>query len=477
MVAVVPRLSMGPAVPPRDEDHLVLTPEQDRGVYQHGAVPAALGLDGQAHVGEAAVDPVDCGEAGSEFGIRDNVVQGQQQHHDRHRHKQQGLVVAHPPEQLLCWLLYQVHEDDGHRSQETEKQEANLVLGPDVPADELVHIHRVRVALQEIEARCPCGHLGLEAWEPSQAEQNHGLEGQQDGEARGELGSRRSRQGAREDQPEPQVPQRRHDLHQPPHRLVPGLHEPAEPGQQHAQHEDVGEGEGVELEEHHREVDRAVAAAEDVVPVPVEVLPREDREQDGQPRQEAQRQHRRDDKGGGHPGHQAVEKPEERPVEDQAAEEPALHVQRLLGVAWEPRLEEPSLQHQDEVARGRALRLGHEEGQQKAHGVERVDVDRAPEHVVEARLRVGPPLLRAEEDEAREHEEPRHPGEAPAEGGEVRDGRPRVEVPRDDVRGGYAAREAEGKPVGGRGGLRPGLQSGLGLRSVAALQEVLLLLA
>mmetsp|Transcript_30459 Transcript_30459/g.94548 ORF Transcript_30459/g.94548 Transcript_30459/m.94548 type:complete len:429 (+) Transcript_30459:366-1652(+) len=182
--AAVPRPPRRQAVPPRDDDDLLLAPEEERRVDEHGAVAGALlGPDGQAHVGQAAVQPEDRGEAAAELGVGQEAVQRNERDHDGHGQEEQGLAAGSPPQQLLSGLLHQVDEDDGARGQEAEEEGADAELGPHVPADKLVHVHRVGVALEEVEARRPLGHPRLEARQPREPEQDHGLEGQQHGEA------------------------------------------------------------------------------------------------------------------------------------------------------------------------------------------------------------------------------------------------------------------------------------------------------
>mmetsp|Transcript_4354 Transcript_4354/g.16404 ORF Transcript_4354/g.16404 Transcript_4354/m.16404 type:complete len:288 (+) Transcript_4354:1674-2537(+) len=279
-----------------------------------------------------------------------------------------------------------------------------------------------------------------------------------------------------------------HDLDQ--RRLLRvGLQEVPKPGQGHADEEDVDVAQGVELEEDHGEI-QGLRVPEGVPVVPPQVAGDRGHDDDSDPGQGAS-----DGEGdeevpeGLQGGDHQVQHPEQGPIDHHARQEPALHLQRPLGDPGKPSLAKPRLKQQHQEAWAGVLRLREDTCHEQRRAVEGVDGDRAPRHVAEHGLGPGPPGLRREEDEAREHEEPRHPSEAPTEDVDIRDRLPCVQVAGDNVQGSHTPGEAErellprrrcargrrrGAPVlaavGGRGGgLARAADHDVGLRDLALL--------
>mmetsp|Transcript_89146 Transcript_89146/g.252620 ORF Transcript_89146/g.252620 Transcript_89146/m.252620 type:complete len:272 (-) Transcript_89146:574-1389(-) len=210
----------------------------------------------------------------------------------------------------------------------------------------------------------------------------------------------------------------------------------------------------MELDENNPKVDRvhaeiAEAAPEYVVLVPVHVLLEHKRrhDEDDQPREEVQEHHHKHNCANGHLADPVEEWPEQEPVKDQAAQEPALHVQGMFRDGRNPGVDQPGLQDEHERSGRLALRLSYQERNDQGNTVQRVDGHGAPQHIVQDALLLSAPLLRAVEDEPRQHEEPRDPREAEAKGREVCDGRFCVEVAGDHVHGCDTTGQAKREPV------------------------------
>mmetsp|Transcript_50775 Transcript_50775/g.132077 ORF Transcript_50775/g.132077 Transcript_50775/m.132077 type:complete len:602 (-) Transcript_50775:431-2236(-) len=276
-------------VPTRGEDHAAAVEEQG-GVDEHRAA-ALVSLDRQPHVHQPGVDLHNGRQVGAA------CAEGRQEAHAHHRHRQGGgrrpEEPVIPARESLGRLLHGVDRDDGGGRQEQEEGYARPVGGPQVPADELQHIHRVRVPLQEVQSAGQRRHHGrLRARQPRHPEQHEALQRQQHAQARGQLRGWHAQRGAAEDAPEPGVAKGGHDLHEARGGPVAAeaLEVQPQAAQQHAQHEDVQVAEGVELQEDHRDVQSRLGVPKGVVVKPERVGTYEDRHRHRQPRERKRRQ-------------------------------------------------------------------------------------------------------------------------------------------------------------------------------------------
>mmetsp|Transcript_72083 Transcript_72083/g.220671 ORF Transcript_72083/g.220671 Transcript_72083/m.220671 type:complete len:648 (+) Transcript_72083:492-2435(+) len=347
---------------------------------------------------------------------------------DRERHNQPEPRVRRPP--ALDWLLDA--RGDHHRQGDEEDQEKREVdvarLRPEAVRNELEDVNRVGIPLQEIELREGLGeHRQGQAWQAGQTKEHHGLEGKQHRQPRRQLVAPHGWLHAldAEHQYQSDVPRWRDELDgdapwippgiQSPSRLRLRVEEPTQLGEHHAQHEHVNVTSRVEFQRDHAVVQHQVGS-DRPRRVPILWLPRNQRHEDHEPGQKHQEHHqcaRADER-------QALQAPRERfeqkPIDDHAAEKPAVHLQGAFGPTWPPRLHQEGLNDQShDPGVLMALCFLDCELDQQSKRVERIDGHAPLHHIPEHALLLRPSQMRGEQHEPRQHEKPRHPREAPTE--------------------------------------------------------------